>query len=157
MKNPRDRGYIADEIEIEFLVQRDIDCIRRSRQEERIAVRRRAHDRLGGDVAAGACPVLNNELLTEPLREPLSYQTRDDVARTAGAIADDDAYRPRRIGLRPRDPRDARQCGSARGQMQKLSAGKFHLNLPLALQIIRSPRRRARAASTALRGQAPVQ
>src|SRR5262245_47332795 len=127
MKNPRDRHYVADEIEIEFLVQRDVDCIRRSRQEERIAVRRRAHDRLGGDVAASACPVLNNELLTEPLREPLSYQTRDDVARTAGAIADDDAYRPRRIGLRPRDTRHGWQRGSARGQMQKLpTVGKFH-------------------------------
>src|SRR5262249_8278035 len=101
MKNPRDRGYIADEIEIEFLVQRDVDCIRRSGQEERMAVGRRAHARLGGDVAASACPVLNNELLTEPLRERLSYQTRDDVARTAGAIADDDAHRPRWIGLRP--------------------------------------------------------
>src|SRR5262249_21190735 len=130
MKNPRDRGYMADEIEIEFLVQRDVDCIRRSRQEERIAVRCRAHDRLGGDVAAGAWPVLNNELLTEPLRQPLSYQTRDDVARTAGAIADDDAYRPRRIGLRPRDPRYARQCGSARGEIQKISAGKFHFEPP---------------------------
>src|SRR6516165_10229975 len=99
--NARHRRSVADEIEIKFLVQRGVDCIRRSGQEERIAVRCRAHDRLGGDVAAGVWPVLNNELLTEPLREPLSYQTRDDVARTTGAIADDDAYRPRRIGLRP--------------------------------------------------------
>src|SRR6202043_1850080 len=35
------------------------------------------------------------------------------------------------IGLRHRETRHDRQ-GSARGQMQKLSAGKFHLNLPLA-------------------------
>src|SRR5215472_5753057 len=123
MKNPRDRGYIADEIEIEFLVQRDVDCIRRSRQEERIAVRRRAHDRLGGDVAAGAWPVLNNELLTEPLREPLSYQTRDDVTRTAGAIADENAHRPRWIGLSPSNVRHRRQRGSAGGQMQEFAAG----------------------------------
>src|SRR5262245_52907597 len=34
-------------------------------------------------------------------------------------------------GLRPRQPRDCRQRGSARGQMQEISAGKFHLNLPL--------------------------
>src|SRR5215472_2265654 len=130
MKNPRDRGYIADEIEIEFLVQRDVNRIRRSGQEERIAVRRRAHDRLGGDVAASACPVLNNELLTEPLREPLSYQTRDDVARTAGAIADDQAHRPRWIGLRPSQARNGWERGSARGQMQKISAGKFHFEPP---------------------------
>ena len=46
--------------------------------------------------------------------------------RAAGGKANDDAHRPRRIGLRPRDPRHGRQRGSARGQMQKLSAGKFH-------------------------------
>src|SRR5215831_16549275 len=39
----------------------------------------------------------------------------------------DPAYRPRRVGLRPRDARDGRERGSARGQMQKLpSVGKFH-------------------------------
>ena len=40
--------------------------------------------------------------------------------------ADDDAHRPRRIGLRPCDTRDGRERGSARCQMQKLPAGKFH-------------------------------
>ena len=50
-----------------------------------------------------------------------------------GGKADDDAHRPRRIGLRPRDARHGRQRGSARGQMQKLpSVGKFHFHLPLA-------------------------
>src|SRR5262249_15991875 len=40
--------------------------------------------------------------------------------------SDNDAHRPRRIGLRPRDPRNGWQRGSARDQMQKLSAGEFH-------------------------------
>ena len=49
------------------------------------------------------------------------------------ANADDHAHRPRRIGLRPRDARDGRQRGSARGQMQKLSGGEVSLSyLPLA-------------------------
>src|SRR5262249_8983218 len=39
-------------------------------------------------------------------------------------------YRPRRIGLRPRDTRHGRQRGSACGQMQKISAGKFHVEPP---------------------------
>src|SRR5262249_51876247 len=38
--------------------------------------------------------------------------------------------RPRRIGLRPRDARHDRQCGSARCQMQKISAGEFHFEPP---------------------------
>ena len=46
-------------------------------------------------------------------------------------ITDDDAHRPRRIGLRPSDPRHDRQRNSARGQMQKLSTvGKFHFAPP---------------------------
>jgi hypothetical protein len=40
--------------------------------------------------------------------------------------------------LRPREARQARQRGSARGQMQKISAGKFHFKPPSrALHITR--------------------
>ena len=138
----RDRRDVADEIEIELVVERRVDRVRRSDQEERIAVRRRAHDRLGGDIAASARPVLDDELLAEPLRQPLTDQARDDVGRAAGGEADDDAHRPRRIGLRPRDARHGRQRGSARGQMQKLSAGKFHRRPSVSRRFIRSPRRR---------------
>ena len=47
------------------------------------------------------------------------------------ATANDDAHRPRRIGLRPSEARDGRERGSARGQMQKLSSvGKFHFAPP---------------------------
>src|SRR5262245_10357952 len=42
----------------------------------------------------------------------------------------DPAYRPRRVGLRPRDPRQRQQRGSVHGQMQKISAGKFHFQPP---------------------------
>ena len=91
-----------------------------------MAVRGRAHDRLGGDIAAGARPVLDNERLTEAFRQPLADQPCNDVDVVAGGEADDDVHRPRRIGLRPGDPRDGRQRGSARGQMQKIPAGKFH-------------------------------
>ena len=80
----RDRRDVADEIEIELVVERRVDRVRRSDQEERVAVRRRAHDRLGADIAAGARPVLDDELLAEPLRQPLTDQARDDVGRAAG-------------------------------------------------------------------------
>src|SRR5262249_57429231 len=96
-------------------------------QESRSAPGVGRHAPRAGDVPACHCPFLTNELLTEPLREPLSYQTRDDVARTAGAIADDDAYRPGWIGLRPCDARDSRERGSACCEMEKISAGKVHL------------------------------
>ena len=122
----RDRRDVADEIEIELVVERRVDRVRRTDQEERVAVRRRTHDRLGGDIAAGARPVLDDEWLAEPLRQPLTHQAREDVVRAAGGKADDDAHRPRRIGLRPREARYGRKHGSARCQMQKLAARKFH-------------------------------
>ena len=37
------------------------------------------------------------------------------------------------LGLRPRDARYGRHRNSARGQMQKLSAGEFHLELPFTV------------------------
>src|SRR5262245_17762020 len=95
-----------------------------------MTVRWRTHDRLAADSARVSLTVLDDEWLPEPLRQPLTHQTCDDVARPARRKADNDAHRPRRIALRPRDPRDGRQRGSARGQMQKISAGKFHFEPP---------------------------
>ena len=79
----RDRRDVADEIEVELVVERRVDRVRRTDQEQRVAVRRRAHDRLGADIAAGARPVLDDELLAKPLRQPLTHQARDDVGRAA--------------------------------------------------------------------------
>src|SRR5215472_4566327 len=118
-------------MEIEFVKKRYVERVRRMDEEERIAIRGRTHDRLRGDITAGARPVLDDELLAEPLREPLADQASDDVGAAAGGKADDDADRPRRIGLRESEARCDRQRGSARCQMQKFAAGKFH-NLPLA-------------------------
>src|SRR5262249_57796082 len=50
-----------------------------------------------------------------------------------GRKSDNDAHGPRGIGLRPSEVRHRRQRGGARNQMQKMSTGKFHLNLPLTL------------------------
>src|SRR5215216_722596 len=102
----RDGRDVADEIEIQFVVERRIDRVRRTDQEQRVTVRRRVHDRLGGEVAAGAQPVLNDEWLAEPFREPLTDQAGEDVVRTAGGKADDDAYRLRRIDTCPSEARD---------------------------------------------------
>src|SRR6266849_2060212 len=56
-------------------------------------------DRIGADIASGTRSVLDDELLAEPLRQPLAHQTRNDVAPAAGRPADNDAHRPRRIGF----------------------------------------------------------
>ena len=62
----------------------------------------------------------------EALRQPLTQRTRDDVGRSAGGEADDNPHRPGRIALRTSEVRHSRQRGDACGQMQKISAGKFH-------------------------------
>ena len=98
------RDHVAQEIVIDVLVKRRVDGVRRIDKEQRVAVRRRAHDRFGRDIGAGARPVLDDELLTEPLREPLPDQPRRDIDPAAGRKSNEDAHRPSRISLRPRDP-----------------------------------------------------
>src|SRR5262245_18898388 len=127
----RNRSDVADKIEIEIVVECRVDCVSGTNQEKRVAIRRRAYDRLSADIAVRGGPVLDDELLT-PLCEPLTHQPCGDVVPATGGVSNDPAHRPGRISLRPCDAREGRQRGSARGQMQKISAGKFHLKLPLA-------------------------
>src|SRR5262249_5868996 len=109
----RDRRDVADEIEIELLVERRVARVPRSNQKERVAVRWRADARLGADIAASARSILNDEWLAEPLRQPLTHRARDDVGRATGRRRQNQAYRPRWIGLRPCDMRREWQRGSA--------------------------------------------
>jgi hypothetical protein len=60
---------VSDKVEIEFLVERCVDCGGSAcRQEKRIAVRRCFHDRLGADIGAGAGAVFDDESRAQPLR-----------------------------------------------------------------------------------------
>src|SRR5262249_14214161 len=114
------------EIEAEICVERGVDRIRGANLQKRIAVGGCLHDRLGGDSAGGARSVLDYKLLAQPVRQPLSHQACRDVSGSARRKADDNADRSRRIRLRRGETRHGRQRGSARDQMQKISAGKFH-------------------------------
>src|SRR5262249_59936864 len=63
-----DGSHIAEEIEAELVIERGVDRGRGRDHEQRVAVGGRLHDRLGGDVAGGARPGLDDELLAQPLR-----------------------------------------------------------------------------------------
>jgi hypothetical protein len=60
----------------ELLIVRAVNRVRCGNHEHRMAVRRSAHSRLGGDIAIGTRPVLDHKLMAERLRQPLSYQPR---------------------------------------------------------------------------------
>jgi hypothetical protein len=72
------------------------------------------HHRLGRDIAAAAGPVVDDERLPEPFREPLSQQARDDVVAAGSGKAE--AHRSCRIGLGLREPRYCRKSGGERAE-----------------------------------------
>src|SRR5262249_4182115 len=92
----------------------------------------RTHDGFGGNISTGTGPILDDKWLAELVRQPLPKEAPNDVGPAARDDADDQANRPRRIGLRRSEPRHRRERGSTRGQMQKLSAGKFHFEPSLS-------------------------
>src|SRR5262249_12346605 len=87
-------------IEAKVVVQGRVERIDRRNVEPRGAVRDRAHDCFGGDIAAGARPILDDEWLAETLRQRLTDQACKEVRRAARRLADDQVHRPCRIGLR---------------------------------------------------------
>jgi hypothetical protein len=70
--NARDRRDVADEIEIELVVERRVVRVNRGNLEQRIAVWGRTDDGFGGHIAGGARPVLDDDWLTETLRQRLT-------------------------------------------------------------------------------------
>src|SRR5262249_168293 len=116
--------------EIEPLIERRVDRLCRTDHEQRVSVCGRAHDGLGSYVGTSTRSVLNDEWLAKSLRQPLPHRTCNGLGIAASGKADEDAHRPRRVGLRRSEARHGRQRGSAHCQMQKISAGKFHLEPP---------------------------
>ena len=125
-RDASDGHDIANEVEVQLGIKRGVDRIRRIDQQNGVAVGRGVHDRFGADVVSGSGLVLDDELLAEPLRQPLRDHARGDVGAAAGREWHDDAHRTRWIGLRHRDARQRRQRDRGCGEMQKLPARKCH-------------------------------
>jgi hypothetical protein len=70
--------------------------------------------------------IFYGNLLSPNLRQPIGNDTPGDIRSAAGWESDQESHWSCRIGLRPCDRGRRRERGSARCQMQKLSAGKFH-------------------------------
>src|SRR6516162_7017814 len=108
--NASARRDITDKIVIELFVESCVDRGGAADHEERLAVGRGAYDGLNTDIATASRTVLNEELLAEALRQPLTDQARSDVVRPTGSKGDDDAHRPRLAPSRCSTPPEARQC-----------------------------------------------
>ena len=126
MADARNRRDVMDEIEFELFIERGVDGIGKADQKQRVAVGGSIQHGLGGDIAACARPVLNDELLAEPFRQPLRHKTGGDVGRAAGGETDDDANGARRVALRVCHSRNSRKADRDRCEMQELAASKFH-------------------------------
>ena len=104
--------------------------MRRGHEQKRVAVRRRARDRLQGKIAAAARPVFDDDRLAEPLRQPLADQARDDVGRAAGADENHNGDGAGRIGLRAAGTWQGGQCAAGGRELQKSTAMNGHDALP---------------------------
>src|SRR5262245_60935933 len=95
------RRYIAQEIEIEFLVKGRIDRLIGPDHEQRITVRRRTHHGIRRDIAASTWPV--SMMNCCPRRSDSHWamrRTSTSMAWPAGK-SNEHMHRPHRIRLRP--------------------------------------------------------
>src|SRR5262249_33578968 len=99
----RDRREIAPDVVGEIEEDRRVERQRaRSDREQRVAISRRAGDRLHADRAIGAGPVLHDDRLRPGFAELLRQRAGDDVARAAGLVGRDDRHTVPGEGLRQR-------------------------------------------------------
>src|SRR5437763_11919787 len=77
--NARDGCDVADEIEIELVVERGVERSRWGDNKERVTIGPCTHDRFGADVGTGSRPVLDEEWPTKALRQPLDHEPRNDI------------------------------------------------------------------------------
>ena len=130
MANTRNRRDVVEEVEIEIVVDRRVPGIDVGDDQQRLAIRLRLCDKFGCDIATRTWPVLDDELLTEPIRQPGTDQSCCDVGDSAGRKADDEVYGPGRIIERRCASRQDRKRGSAYCQIETSAAGKLHDDAP---------------------------
>src|SRR5438046_10551493 len=82
----RDTRQVLEWIVVHLLHQRESRELRGASEKQRVAVGRGLRDELGGDRAACADPVLDDELLAERYRQPLGDDSRLVVGDAARGV-----------------------------------------------------------------------
>src|SRR6266851_635776 len=129
-RNACDRCDVAREIEIQMFEKRRVDRVDRTAQKECVPIGRRFHHFPGSDIAALTRMVFDNELLTEPFRQPWTNDTRGNVHGSTLREPHEDPHRPHWISLRPRDRRDERHRDRTCSELQESSTSETHGALP---------------------------
>src|SRR5947209_16175430 len=124
--NPGDWNDVTDEIEIQLVIERRINGVRRGDHQKRMTIGGGTCYRLRPEVACSAWSVFNNERLPQSFGQPLPYQACNDVGRTAGRKSNNQTHWPRRIGLRPCDPRDSGSGEAGTGKIQEPTTNELH-------------------------------
>ena len=124
----RDRHQVFFGVVRQLRLQRGVDGVVRRRQQDRVAVRRRLGDGVGGDDTAGARLVFDHDRLAQIFSHLRGHHARDDVDRAAGRERQQQTDRPFRIfgeagpGLR--------QNQRERSQRQRGGLESFHRPTP---------------------------
>ncbi|MEI8150788.1 MAG: hypothetical protein WCG92_04235 [Hyphomicrobiales bacterium] len=100
------------------LVKRYVDSVGGAADKYLIAVGLRPCDARGANHAAGPGDVLDDHLLTQDLSEPLAENAGENVGASSRREAHHDVHRPAGIDVRARLPRQRRQHGKARNNLQ---------------------------------------
>src|SRR5262249_44205987 len=109
-------------------IEKAVDRKRRRSEQQGVAVRRRARDGLGADVAAGARPVVDNDLLAQQLRQASSDDTGRGVGASTGRERRDQPNGTVRVSLRLNVASDCARCCERRGELHQSAADNrfFH-------------------------------
>jgi len=116
---------------------------------ERVAIRCSACDPAMRDASRGGTIVFYDDGLTKQCSHALGNDAPDCVGRSACGSSYNDCDWAPRIALRTRGARHHRQSGSARGQLQKLTAVTLHGALPESFCDASVPARAERRESLA--------
>ncbi len=125
-RRTRNRSQVLDRIvERPALEQRLVDVRLRPTEQDRIAVRRGARDGGPTQRRTATAHILKYHS-TEQRLDLVRQRAPDGVERTARREGDHKPDPPRRIFLRDGNARAGRQRNTARSQIQKCAARKFH-------------------------------
>src|ERR1700730_13480376 len=78
-RNTRNWSNVANQVEIERVVERCVPHVGRRRFEQRVTVGGRPHDHIGRQITARTWLIVDDDFLAEALRQRWRYRTRENV------------------------------------------------------------------------------